>query len=172
MTSAWSITAAVNPPRAAFLDFPLGHTSGPPERPAEQLEIIRDALGLFESVEESGTIVALDHDWGTNPPNAQLATFTNGSLLLEGNFTDFFLTIPPSGAGAYEGNIAGVGGTSASICDGLTDCAYTFGGAFNRDVGAQIPVGYDLQIDGTLAVDSTVPAAKTSFGAIKSLFSN
>ena len=65
MTSAWSITAAVNPPRAAFLDFPLGHTSGPPERPAEQLEIIRDALGLFESVEESGTIVALDHDWGT-----------------------------------------------------------------------------------------------------------
>jgi hypothetical protein len=114
----------------------------------------------------------LDHDWGVSPPNGLQGTFTNGSLLLEGNFTDFFLTIPPSGAGAYEGNIDGVGGTSAAICDGLPDCAYTFGGAFSRDVGAQIPVGYDLQIDGTLEVDASVPATPTSFGAVKSLFRN
>jgi hypothetical protein len=64
MTSAWSITAAVNTPRAAFLDFPLGHTSGPPERPDDQRAIVRDALGLFESVEESGTIVTLGQRWG------------------------------------------------------------------------------------------------------------
>ena len=114
----------------------------------------------------------LDHDWGINPPNGQQVSFTNGSLLLEGNFTEFFLTIPPSGAGAYEGNIDGVGGTSAAICDGLADCAYTFGGAFSRDVGAQIPDGYDLQIDGTLEVDSAVPTTPTSFGAVKSLFRN
>jgi hypothetical protein len=65
MTSALSITAAVKTPRAAFLDFPLGHTSGRPDRPDEQRDIIRDALGLFESVEQSGTIVPLDYDWGT-----------------------------------------------------------------------------------------------------------
>ncbi len=65
MTSAWSITAAVNTPRAAFLDFPLGHTSGRPGRPDEQREIIRDALRLFESAGQSGTIVPLDFDWGS-----------------------------------------------------------------------------------------------------------
>ena len=65
-----------------------------------------------------------------------------------------------------------MGGTSAAICDGLADCAYTFGGAFSRDVGAQIPDGYDLQIDGTLEVDSAVPTTPTSFGAVKSLFRN
>jgi len=66
MTSAWSITAAVNPPRAAFVDFPLGHTTGRPGRPDEQISIIRDALGLFESVHESGTIVPMGYDWA--PP--------------------------------------------------------------------------------------------------------
>lgn len=112
----------------------------------------------------------LDHDWGTFPPNGQQATFTNGSLLFEGAFTDFFLTLAPNGQGAYEGNIDGVGGTAANICDGAADCAYTFGGAFQREIGAQIPDGYDLQIDGTLEVDASVPARTVSFGAVKTLF--
>ena len=64
MTSAWSITASANPPRAAFTDFPLGHTAGRPDRPDEQLALIRDALSLFESVETPGTIVPLDYAWG------------------------------------------------------------------------------------------------------------
>ena len=136
-----------------------------------------DAFGNIRISYTGGRIevyedMLLDHDWGINPPNGQQATFTNGSLLLEGNFTEFFLTIAPTGLGAYEGNIDGVGGTSAAICDGLPDCAYTFGGAFSRDVGAQIPDGYDLQIDGTLEVDASVPTSETSFGAIKSLFRN
>ncbi len=64
MTSAWSITAAVNPPRAAFTDFPLGHTAGRPDRPDEQVALIRDALSLFESIDRPGTIRALDYRWG------------------------------------------------------------------------------------------------------------
>ena len=114
----------------------------------------------------------LDHDWGINPPNAQQATFTNGTLLFEGAFTDFLLTLSPAGIGSYEGNIDGVGGTAAAICDGAADCAYTFGGAFQREIGAQIPEGYDLQIDGTLEVDATVDSRPSSFGAVKSLFRN
>ena len=113
----------------------------------------------------------LDHDWGTFPPNAQLGTFTNGTLLFEGDFTSFGLTLGASGFGVYEGTIDGVGGTSAAICDGLADCAYTFGGAFDKTIG-QVPDGYDLQIDGTLEVDAAVPETPTSFGAIKSLFHN
>lgn len=114
----------------------------------------------------------LDHDWGLFPPNAQQTTFTNGSLLFSGDFTEFVLQLTASGIGVYEGTIDGVGGTAATICDGLSDCAYTFGGAFNRDVGAQIPDGYDLQINGTLEVDASVPTEPSSFGAIKSLFNN
>ena len=123
--------------------------------------------GKIEIYEDS----VLDHDWGTFPTNPELATFTNGSLLLEGNFNDFVLVLNSAGAGVYEGSIDGVGGTSAAICDGLADCAYTFGGAFGRDI-AQVPDGYDLQIDGTLEVDAAVPATQTSFGAVKALFNN
>jgi hypothetical protein len=113
----------------------------------------------------------LDHDWATFPPNAQQSTFTNGALLFEGDFTEFGLQLTSSGFGVYEGTIDGVGGTSAAICDGLPDCAYTFGGAFQREI-AQVPDGYDLQIDGTLEVDAAVPATVSSFGAVKSLFGN
>ncbi len=65
MTSAWSITAAAHPPRAVFLDFPLGHTTGRPGRPAEQVSIMRDALAAFASISEPGTILPLTYSWGT-----------------------------------------------------------------------------------------------------------
>ena len=64
MTSAWSITASVNPPRSVFLDFPLGHTAGRPDRPQEQREIMHDALRAFEAIDEPGTIVPLPYAWG------------------------------------------------------------------------------------------------------------
>ena len=63
MTSAWSITASANPPRAAFTDFPLGHTCGPPDRPALQRAIMRDVLALFESLDAPGTIADLGYSW-------------------------------------------------------------------------------------------------------------
>lgn len=63
MTSAWSITASANPPRAAYTDFPLGHTAGRPNQPEEQLELIRDTLALFETMHTPGTIVPLEYGW-------------------------------------------------------------------------------------------------------------
>ena len=63
MTSAWSITASANPPRAAFTDFPLGHTAGRPNRPEEQTALIRDALSLFDTIETPGVIEPLDYHW-------------------------------------------------------------------------------------------------------------
>lgn len=64
MTSARSITASVNPPRAVFTDFPLGRTCGPPDRPHTQRRIMRDALALFESMDTPGVIVDLGYSWG------------------------------------------------------------------------------------------------------------
>jgi len=49
LASALDITRAVNPPRAAFLDFPLGHTAGKPGDPELQRAILADALSSFAS---------------------------------------------------------------------------------------------------------------------------
>lgn len=63
MTSALSITRSVNPPRAAFLDFPLGHTTGKPHDRALQRAIVQDALAAFRAIDEPGRVVRLDYIW-------------------------------------------------------------------------------------------------------------
>ena len=63
MSSALSITAAVNPPRAVYLDFPLGHTAGRPHEPALQRRILRDTLEALESIDTPGTIRRLPYRW-------------------------------------------------------------------------------------------------------------
>jgi hypothetical protein len=63
MSSARSITAAVNPPRAVYLDYPLGHTAGKVNDPDNQLNIMKDTLAAFETIETPGTIVDLDYRW-------------------------------------------------------------------------------------------------------------
>ena len=63
LTSALSITTSANPPRAVFLDYPLGHTAGPPNEPHTQLAIARSALSAFTSITEAGGVHYLDHVW-------------------------------------------------------------------------------------------------------------
>jgi len=63
MSSALDITRAVNPPRAAFLDYPLGHTTGKPGQPALQRRILLEALEAFTSLEEPGSIKILPFQW-------------------------------------------------------------------------------------------------------------
>lgn len=63
MTSALDITRAVNPPRAAFLDYPLGHTTGKPHDPALQRAIMVEALDAFTSLREPGQVKHLPFRW-------------------------------------------------------------------------------------------------------------
>jgi hypothetical protein len=63
LTSALDITRAVNPPRAAFLDFPLGHTAGKPGDPEMQRGILADALGAFDTMTAPGSIRRLPYRW-------------------------------------------------------------------------------------------------------------
>jgi len=63
MTSALDITRAVNPPRAAFLDFPLGHTAGKPRDPDLQREILVGALSSFETMTSPGSVKELPFRW-------------------------------------------------------------------------------------------------------------
>ncbi len=72
MSSAFSITALVHPPRVVFLDYPLGHTAGRTNDRDEQRAIAEAALSLLETVKEPGEIHPLDltwpGDWKTNDP--------------------------------------------------------------------------------------------------------
>lgn len=63
MSSALDITKAVNPPRAAFLDFPLGHTTGKPEDPVLQREILIEALDGLVSLTRLGSVKILPFQW-------------------------------------------------------------------------------------------------------------
>lgn len=63
MGSALDILKAVKPPRAAFLDFPLGHTTGKPNDPELQRRILIKALKAFNTMTEPGLIKILDFRW-------------------------------------------------------------------------------------------------------------
>ncbi len=51
------------PPRAVFLDYPLGHGGGPLFDPDRQLAIARTAMGALETLSEPGQIQTLDLPW-------------------------------------------------------------------------------------------------------------
>ena len=116
------------------------------------LEVYRDA--------------SLNAQFGTNPPNATSPTsFSDGDLLFQGTFNSFTIAIQPDGSGVYEGTLDGVAGLILSaLCN---DCAYTWGGAWTADAGAQIPTGYDLQIDGKLDVNLAVPTESSDWSTLK-----
>ena len=58
------LTALVKPPRALFVNHPMGNNFGRPGDVAMQADILRTALGLIYSVEEAGALVDYPSDWG------------------------------------------------------------------------------------------------------------
>jgi hypothetical protein len=80
MTSALDITQAVNPPRAAFVNFPLGHQTGKPHQPELQHQIVRDAMRAFETIDRPGTIVQLPYVWDPEDRRWEETDYTDGFL--------------------------------------------------------------------------------------------
>ena len=78
MTSALDITQAVKPPRAVFVNFPLGHQTGRPNDPAIQRAIVRDAMRAFESISRPGDIVQLPYVWDANDRRWETRDYTKG----------------------------------------------------------------------------------------------
>jgi len=66
MSSALSITAAANPPRAVYLDYPLGHTAGKVNDADNQMAIMRATLAAFSQISEPGSIKKLPFRWSDN----------------------------------------------------------------------------------------------------------
>lgn len=60
--SALDILEAGQPPRAKFLNYPLGFESGKFEDKINQLEVVRQALSGFETIEKP-SILKMEFDW-------------------------------------------------------------------------------------------------------------
>ena len=66
LSSARSITAAANPPRAVFLDYPLGQTAGRAGDPDEQDFVMNSALNAVERMTQPGAIEAIGLQWSND----------------------------------------------------------------------------------------------------------
>jgi hypothetical protein len=80
MTSALDITRAVKPPRAAFVNFPLGHQTGKPHQPALQREIVCAAFAALATMTAPGSMVTLPYVWDANDRSWEEQDYTPGYL--------------------------------------------------------------------------------------------
>jgi hypothetical protein len=78
MTSALDITQSVKPPRAVFVNFPLGHQTGPPDQPELQRAILTDAMRAFETITTPATIVELPYIWDAIDRSWEDLDYTKG----------------------------------------------------------------------------------------------
>ena len=78
MTSALDITQSVKPPRAVFVNFPLGHQTGPPDQPDLQRAIVTDAMRAFETITTPATIVELPYVWDASDRSWEETDYTKG----------------------------------------------------------------------------------------------
>ena len=87
LTAARSITESVNPPRAAFVDMPLGYTAGRPYEPEFQRDLLRKVFKAVENMDSPGSILDLDVTWSDDPSWKDKATsgLNNGVNSAEGD---------------------------------------------------------------------------------------
>jgi hypothetical protein len=78
MTSAIDITQSVKPPRSVFVNFPLGHQTGPPDQPDLQRRIVSDAMRAFDAITAPGTIVELPYVWDEHDRSWEDVDYTKG----------------------------------------------------------------------------------------------
>ena len=62
--SARDVMDVVKGPRAVFVNFPLGHSTGKPFDRDLQLGILKTAFEALISIKHPGTIVDLPYEWG------------------------------------------------------------------------------------------------------------
>jgi hypothetical protein len=76
--SAFDILGAGQPPRATFVDYPLGHSAGKPFDAADQEVIVAAALSGLEHAPLSGTLLCLPNRWDANGEWQQAAASNEG----------------------------------------------------------------------------------------------
>lgn len=77
--SALDIFQSGQPPRATFVDYPLGHSAGKPFDPADQNAIVRAALQGLETMSRPAEIRALPNRWDAEGEWQREAGRTSGA---------------------------------------------------------------------------------------------
>ena len=77
IASALDIIESGRPPRAAFVDYPLGHTTGRAFDADNQTAIVTAALQAFEAIDTAGQIVSLPFQWSADQSWRHAATDSN-----------------------------------------------------------------------------------------------
>ena len=112
--------------------------------------------------------------YGIDPPDpAAIASFTDGEVYLHGTFTGFTLTYDTTNhSGSFQGTIQFELGTHFTELgqmlanpDGLT-----IAGVIGTQADPNIPQGYDLEVDGSIYYDPTIPNEDLSWGSVKNLY--
>ena len=133
-------------------------------------------LQFYSTSYAGGTIeiyedLSPDHDYGVNPPNGTApSTFTDGLMILRGNFTRFVVEtndFTQFQVGNAEGDITWTGGSLlARTNQGGEPCPGLFTGGLTWRPTLLIP-GYLFRHDGKIDLNCPVPAAPSSWGKIK-----
>lgn len=76
--SALDILESGRPPRAVFVDYPLGHSSGKPFDPADQHVVVRAAMHGFDTMRQPGEIRILPNRWDASGDWRQEAAYNRG----------------------------------------------------------------------------------------------
>ncbi len=112
--------------------------------------------------------------YGTNPPDAgAISSFGDGYLYLHGVFSNFVMDFDPiSEAGSFQGFIDFTLGTHFAPGNEQLENGdgYTLSGVLGPGADGTIPEGYDLETDGHIWFDPTVPDEDMTWGGVKNLY--
>lgn len=139
--------------------------------PAFQIYTTLYTGGTFELYED----LSPDAVFAPNPPNAQVpSTFTDGTLLLSGQFTSFQTVsnnFTSFNVGNIEGNINWTGGTLVNRLSGPngSPCPGLFTGGSTWYPAVMIP-GYVFRHDGKIDLQCPVGTSRSTWGRIKTLY--
>ncbi len=113
---------------------------------------------------------AKNSQWTIDPPNPQVpTTFTDGTLILGGGFTDCVMIFDVVfETGTVQGHVDFTTGTRLDELDAPT--GWLFYGGVTTNPLAGIPSGYEMAWDPQLMGPETVPTHATTWGKVRGLF--
>lgn len=140
--------------------------------------------GLYRTFYTGGTIDVIAQAYadggytmpfyGVDPPDAgALASFGDGEVYLHGTFSNFAVTYNTT---TFSGNFQGVltfelGTHFSELGQELQNPdAMTIAGLVGQDVDPTVPDGYDLEADGHIYYDGTIPTENMTWSQLKNLF--
>ncbi|MFH1681209.1 MAG: hypothetical protein ABIH26_11260 [Candidatus Eisenbacteria bacterium] len=134
--------------------------------------ILTNYAGGFFEVYEDPTNNA---DFGVNPPNlVSPATFTDGTLVLNGFLANFYVQQfqgPGGWSGTYTVDIEFTGPVGGELYDRVEQCYGTSGGGWS-DSAPIIPLGYTVQVDGHMNIEDchSTGTETSTWGSVKQMF--